>query len=360
MLRDPLSWSLPLGRVFGITVRVHVFFVVVFLGLVLHHAWGKTNPPPIPGQWIDMAIIFGLLFASILLHEFGHCFGARGMDGDAQEILVWPLGGLAQVEVPQTPRAHLVTALCGPLVNLALLFAAGSALVSVYHYWPPLSLIGAPVRSGGTGVIGELSLYVWGAGEKVPEARPAVVLLAWLFWVNWMLFLFNLLPGFPLDGGRMLQATLWRYVGYRQATLAAVFAGFVTMLVVAMFAFVFDSTLALALALYIAVCCRQEWIILETGGEDGAFGYDFSQGYTSLERDQGVPASPPRRRQNWWQRWRQNRAVRKIQREQEQREAEELRMDALLEKVKRDGLSALSEEEKRFLRRVSDRYRNRQ
>ena len=99
--------------------------------------------------------------------------------------------------------------------------------------------------------------------------------------------------------------------------------------------------------------------LLETGGEDSLFGYDFSQGYTSLERDERVQAGPTRRRTGWWKRWRQNRAAQKLQREQEQREAEERRMDELLVKVHREGKAALTDEERRFMKRVSDRYRNR-
>jgi len=114
--------------------------------------------------------------------------------------------------------------------------------------------------------------------------------------------------------------------------------------------------LAFALAIFIASECYRQWVVLETGGDDALFGYDFSQGYTSLERDQ--PA-PPRRRVSWWQRWQQRRSARKLQREQETREAEEQRMDELLEKVQRQGISALTDEERRFMKRVSDRYRNR-
>ncbi|HEV3083142.1 MAG TPA: DUF6576 domain-containing protein, partial [Gemmataceae bacterium] len=111
------------------------------------------------------------------------------------------------------------------------------------------------------------------------------------------------------------------------------------------------------LALFIYYTCQKQYIILEHGGEDSVFGYDFSQGYTSLERDQPPPRK--RRRPGIWQRWLQRRAARKMQRDVEQREAEERRMDELLEKVQREGLQALSEEERRFLTRVSAKYRNR-
>ena len=77
-----------------------------------------------PRSWLVMC---GLLFLSILLHEFGHCFAARSVDGDATEVLLWPLGGLAYCDVPHTPRANLITALGGPAVNLGLCVMAAEA-----------------------------------------------------------------------------------------------------------------------------------------------------------------------------------------------------------------------------------------
>ena len=178
--------------------------------------------------------------------------------------------------------------------------------------------------------------------------------------MNYILFLFNIiLVGFPMDSGRLLQCVLWPRVGYRQATLVAVFAGFITCVVLGVYAVWFYDFLALCLCLFIWWSCKNQWMILETGGDDALLGqYDFSQGYTSLERDE--PPAPPRvRRVSWWQRWLQQRTARKIQREMEQREAEERRMDELLDKVQHHGMAALSDEERRFLKRVSERYRNR-
>jgi Zn-dependent protease len=366
MLSDPMRWSLPLGRLFGINIRVHIFFPLVALGLILRTYLEQESPePPKPpqGAWIDMAMVVGLLFVSVLLHEFGHCFAGRWMEGDAQEILMWPLGGLAYVEVPHTWRAHLVTALGGPLVNIGLCLLTGFALAWL-GYWPPLHPLSShgPWRENALGVV---SLFQWGSGDKVPVdfagQGALVIVLARFFWVNWLLTLINVvLVGFPLDGGRILQSVLWRNFGYRQATLVAVFAGFVVMFVVGVAGIIFKELLALCLALFIYFACRQEWLALESGSEEGPFGYDFSQGYTSLERDQVTAAPQPRRKQNWWRRWWQKRAATKMQREQEQREAEERRMDELLAKVQREGMGALTDEEKRFLKRVSDRYRNRQ
>jgi hypothetical protein len=129
------------------------------------------------------------------------------------------------------------------------------------------------------------------------------------------------------------------------------------MFVVAIVAVAVNEILWGCLAVMIYFACKNQWIVLETGGEEGLFGYDFSQGYTSLERDQ--PARPRVRKVSWWKGWLQRRAARKMQRQQEQREADERRLDELLDKVQRQGMKSLTDEERRFMKRVSDRYRNR-
>jgi Zn-dependent protease len=334
-------------------------FPVVALGLILQTALAreKTGAPRFPeGAWIDMALILALLFFSVLLHEFGHCFAARMLHGDANEVLLWPLGGLAFVEVPHTPRAHFLTAAAGPAVNLALCVVTGLALYLIEpSLQPPWNLLEAPSRSGPA----EFPAWTWGGAPLTLSVYSYQALLVRFFWVNYVGFLFNIvLLGFPMDGGRMFQSILWKYVGYRQATLVAVYAGFVTAILVGLCWIAFEKPLLIGLALFICACCYQQWFLLENGGEDGLFGYDFSQGYTSLERDEPVRTRTARQ-PNWFQRWRQKRAARRLQREQEQREAEDRRMDQLLEKVHRQGKDSLSDEERRFMKRVSERLRNR-
>ena len=364
-MRDPFAWSFPIGRLFGVTIRVHVLFVVFVLASVLRVAfWTPPKAHPedrIPdGSWIDISIILGLLFLSVLAHEFGHVFGARFVGGDCQEILMWPLGGLAFVEGTNSPRATFISTAAGPAVNF-LLCALCALLLGFVHgpplqphwWWPTEPFIGRNFDQ-------VVEMWAW-SGEKLTVAPySAANLLNWLFRVNYVLFLLNMvLVGFPMDAGRLLQSALWPRVGYRQATLVAVFAGFVTAVIVGVYAMWQYDFLALCLCLFIAWSCKNQWMILETGGDDPLLGhYDFSQGYTSLERDE--PPAPRVRRQSWWQRWLAQRTAKKMQREQEQREAEEKRMDELLDKIQRLGRGSLTAEEQRFLKRVSERYRNRQ
>ena len=207
---------------------------------------------------------------------------------------------------------------------------------------------------------GDVYLKTWSGEMITVSTYSAAALIARLFWVNFFIAIVNIvLIGFPLDGGRMFQSILWNYTGYRQATFAAVIAGFVTVFIVAVWGIVMKELLALCLALFIYVSCKQQYFILETGGDESVFGYDFSQGYTSLERDQPTSVAPRPPRQSWWQRWRQAREAKRQQREVETREADESRMDCLLEKISSNGIGSLTEEERRFMKKFSDRYKNR-
>jgi Zn-dependent protease len=354
-MRDLMSWSLPLGRLFGIQVRLHVILPVAFIALVLRAAFKEDV---IPGSWIDMTMLLGLIFLSVLLHEFGHCFAARRVEGDANEILLWPLGGLAYCDVPHTPRANFICVIWGPLVNLLLCVACSVLLIGLSEptlrpTWNPLWY---PLRVNAEG---QIKLYTW-SGEAFLTGSPQWIILARFLWVNWVLFLFNMvLVAFPMDAARICQCILWKYFGFHRATTITVMVGFFMVIVVAIVALAANEFFLGVLAWFVFVSCRHQYVVLEMGGEDAVFGYDFSQGYTSLERDQPA-AAPPRRRQSWFARWRQRRAQQKMIREQEVREAEERRLDELLEKVQRGGLASLTEEERRFLKRASDRYRNRQ
>jgi Zn-dependent protease len=357
-MRDPFSWSFAVGRLFGITVRIHVFFPIVCAGLIMRQVF-KENA--IPGTWIDMICVMGLLFLVVLLHELGHCFAARHVGGEANEVLLWPLGGLAAVDVPHSARANFITAAGGPLVNLFICIACALALIFAFdvQYRPPINFFSWIPYANESG---DVKLYHLHDSEFSPVHRFTLpVVLSQTFFVSWLLLLLNtLLIGYPLDGGRMFQCILWPYVGYRQATLYAVYAGFCTMFLLVLVSFVWTDhvQMLLLLAFFIYMSCAQQWLLLERGGEDSLFGYDFSQGYTSLEKD--APPAPPRRKQpNFIQRWLQRRAVRKLQAEQQRQQEDESRMDQLLEKIQRFGKDSLTDEEHRFLKKVADRYRNR-
>lgn len=352
-MRDPFSWSFPIGRLFGITIRVHILFPLFVIGLILRET---TRDKVLPGTWLDATQVMFLIFLSVLLHEFGHCFFGRWAGGEASEVMLWPLGGLANVELPHTPRAHFICTVGGPLVNV--LIAVGCIFGLAFAFDQPWQVPWNPIWYPYRDMIdGSMSIGRWGDVPALTNAT-GVLLLERLFWVNWCLFLLNVvLIGFPLDGGRMFQAILWPYVGYRQATLYAVFAGFITMFLLIGVAFFVNDVMIVFLVFFIYTACKTQWLVLESGSEDNLFGYDFSQGYTSLEKDQ--PPPPRKKQPNFIQRWLQRRQARKLLLEQQRHEEDELRMDQLLEKIAQFGKDSLTDEEQRFLKKVSDRYRNR-
>jgi Zn-dependent protease len=302
-------------------------------------------------------MVLALLFLTVLLHEFGHCFAARRVGGEANEVLLWPLGGLAACDVPHNPRAHFVNAAGGPAVNVLICLASAVALSFLFDvpYRPTWNPFWYPYRIDNVGTI---EMYRWD-GTPAATANVAVLVLARLFWVSWATLLLNIvLIGFPFDGGRMFQSALWPHFGYRQATLYAVVAGFICMFVLLVVSIAQNEVLWLFLAFFTYTACRQEWITLESGGEESLFGYDFSQGYTSLERDEPPPARTRRKKVNFLQRWLQRRAARKQQVQQENAEAEARRVDELLDKIQQHGKQALTDEENRFLKRYADRMKN--
>lgn len=415
--REPLNWSMPLpGTILGVGVRVHILFPCIALGVIL---WVATSHEFATGQhlWANAAAVMAILFISVLLHEFGHLIAARRVGGDAMELLIWPLGGLVEPDLPQSPGAHFWTAIYGPAVNFGLALCAGTALV-ILGFIPPLNPFASPFNPRMDNWREEITYFsVANPGEpeywfyRDPETQrlqsaklafdqtddgrrypkpgnsldpkksvsgeywleqPNVqlqparltnwqVLLAQFFSVNALLFWVNLLPAFPLDGGKLLQCWLWWRGERRQAIATAAYVGFLVMLAVGVYAIAVNDLLPAILAAMIYVRCRQQLLQLEESeDEPSSIGYDFSQGYTSLERHESEnPPAPPPPRRGWLRRMLDRRAELRRQREEQRRIEEERRLDELLDKIHRHGKQALSNDEVRFLTRMSSRYPNR-
>jgi Zn-dependent protease len=398
MTRDPMSWSVPVFRAFGIPVKVHIFFIIIVIGLFFRQL---TLTQYQNVWWLDILLMtVVVLFGSVLLHEFGHCFGARYVGGEAREILIWPLGGLAYVETPHRPMALFITVAAGPAVNVLICIVCTIALVT-QGFTPSLNPVADPhytemknfhdqrTYSSAYG----LKIYKAGSSEeasykefveKQDEYRrqhgawpkstdkeeyaaalksmgyERAVMPTWavwvfrIFWINYGLFLFNLIPAYPLDGGQLLQSIIWGRTDYRRGVVVAAYTGFAFAIVFLIVSIMWNEALFLGLALFMLYTASMKLMQLDM--EEGPFGYDFSAGYTSLEKDD-EPAPKPKK-PGFISRWWQARKARKLARELEQRQKDEERMDQLLEKIARSGKGSLTDEERRFLERVSARKRN--
>jgi Zn-dependent protease len=331
---NPLYWRFRIGTVFGITVRVHVLFIIGAV-FVLAQAFGQAPEGYRAPSILQTLAQLGILFFIVLIHEFGHCYGARATGGQANEILLWPLGGLAYVEPPHTPRAHFLTTAAGPAVNVVFCALSASMLIVLAGPgavpWNPLTAL----------------YHCWLLPDVL--ARWIAIFFAW----NYILLLFNLLPIYPLDGGRMLHALLWPSKGYRQATLTATYVGMVGAIALGIAGLLTSTMMMTVIAVFGFVTCYYDRRVLRMGmlEESGEFGYDFSQGYKAFDED--AIEKPP----GYWKR-------RKLAREtaRRQRQAEEARLlkeqvDRILAKVHREGMAALTASERRILQRETDRQR---
>lgn len=195
--RGGLLSSFSIGTVWGVDVQVHSLFV-------LWIAWRVLSASPANRAWeIEWNL---LLFGSVFLHEMGHCFGARQVGGVANRVVLYPLGGLAMLRTPQTAWAEFLSTAAGPFVNFLLCFVG----------------FGLFVAGGGLGEVHSESVL-----GVVQHGTALASVGANILWINFLLFGFNVIPAFPMDGGRIFRAMLWPLFGWRNATLIATVLGMV-------------------------------------------------------------------------------------------------------------------------------------
>src|SRR5499427_9942775 len=187
-----MAWSLNIGRIAGTAVRVHVTFLL-FLGWIFAASWVAGGPET---GWQSLAFLV-LLFACVVAHEFGHIFTARAFGVTTPDVVLLPIGGVARLErIPEEPWQEFLIAIAGPLVNVVI------AVVLIL-------LTGAQVNA--------VNLYA--------VENPAASMIDRLAAVNLFLAVFNMIPAFPMDGGRVLRAVLAARMGYVRATEIAAFIG---------------------------------------------------------------------------------------------------------------------------------------
>jgi Zn-dependent protease len=220
-----MGWSFRLARIAGIDLKVHItFFLILAFGAVV---WGA--PFGLSGALFGV-LLMALLFACVALHELGHALMAKRLGIGVREILLLPIGGVALLtRSPSKPLHELLIAAAGPAVNVLIVAALLPALIA-------LGLGGGMPATG----------LAFGPGE--PGLFTA---LFWLAQANVFLVLFNLIPAFPLDGGRILRALLWMATDAARATRIAAGVGQVFAVAMGLFALFSFDLLLLAAAAFI-------------------------------------------------------------------------------------------------------------
>jgi Zn-dependent protease/CBS domain-containing protein len=199
-----MRWSFKVARVGGIEVRIHVtFFLLLAVFASFYGAQGGASGT------VKIVIFFLLIFLCVLLHELGHAFAAKAYGIRTVDITLLPIGGVARMErMPEKPAQELVVAIAGPLVNVII---AGALLFVL-------------------AVTGNLDF-----GEVLDPTRFNAL---WaLLYTNVMMVVFNLIPAFPLDGGRVLRALLATRLSYERATQIAATVGQALALLMGIWAF---------------------------------------------------------------------------------------------------------------------------
>jgi Zn-dependent protease len=350
MISDPLTWSpINLGRWSGTQVRVHIFLILFVVFRLLSAALTPGHAVVATAGWL------GLLLLALAIHELGHALAASWLGADREDVRVWPLGNMVGASPASRSADNALVALAGPVTSAAvvLVTAIWLNLAGAQMIWNPF---GRGTESGAPMIAG---------GLRAPALSP-LWWLGWFGYLNWVMLIANLIPALPFDGGRMLRAVLAnaQVVSAKDNMLAPwaahtcagvlVVAGLIQLFLPGMG----NGLTLISLAVLIELIVRAESRMLEEGGffEDGVFGYDFTEGYTSLE---GNPAKVRPFRESALKRWRRRRSESRRQRQNAREAAEERRMDEILEKLHREGRAALSDDEQRFLIRVSAKYRNR-
>jgi len=225
-----MSWSVNIGSVAGTTVRVHLTFLL-FLAWIFAASYASSGATT---AWNTLAFVV-LLFLCVLLHEFGHIFTARAFGVTTPYVTLLPIGGVAQLErIPEEPWEEFLIAIAGPLVNVVI------TVVLVY-------MAGAHLEPSTATVVDNTSISL--------VDRLAVV--------NLFLALFNLIPAFPMDGGRVLRAALASRFGYVRATEISAAIGQFVAFALGFFGLMYNPILIfIAIFVYLAASSEAHMVAL--------------------------------------------------------------------------------------------------
>ncbi len=329
-----LAGSIPVGRLFDINIRIHILFVIFI-------AWRLLSAG---GDWPAHALFLALLFGIVLLHEFGHCFGARSVGGDAENIMMWPLGGLAYAHAPMRPWPQFVTVAAGPLVNLVFVITSG-AIILVYTQQPGL------VFFNPFGGLYLLPIDHW-------------IVAVWIFYqVNLLLLAFNLLPIYPLDGGQLFHAIIWPFVGLQRATIIACQVGLVGCGLLVFWSVVGGGgQMLIFIAIFGGFTCWQRLQAAQYGmlAEDPVFTptYDYRRADRGSFWSRIFKTGGGRRRATTPRQVNPNPGA--WEKRQQAEENEEAELDRLLKKVHEQGVQSLSYVERQKLERISRQRQQRE
>jgi Zn-dependent protease len=224
-------WSWSIGKLAGINVRMHATFLLLLAWIAMTHLLAGQGAI---GALKGIALV-AVVFLIVVLHELGHALTARRFGIQTRDITLLPIGGVARLErMPTDPTQELLVAVAGPMVNIVLAILCVVAMAILKTPWSPSEL----------GVVG---------GHFLPK----------LLWLNVGLAVFNLLPAFPMDGGRVLRAFISLFRPRVEATQIASWIGQLMAVSFGLFGLVFGQPILFFIALFVWFGARQEARMVE-------------------------------------------------------------------------------------------------
>ena len=220
-----MTWSITITRVAGVEIRIHITFLLLlaWIGIASYRSGGT-------GAAVDSVIFVIAVFACVALHELGHSLAARRYGIPTRDITLLPIGGLARLSrIPEYPSEEIVIALAGPAVNVVI-----AAILMLF-------------------LGGRISV-----SEVADLGNPELGFAGRLASINIFLALFNLIPSFPMDGGRVLRAALSYPLGGHRATEVAAWIGQGLALVFGLIGLYYGDAILAFIAIFVFLAARAE------------------------------------------------------------------------------------------------------
>jgi len=318
-----MNWSWHAFTIFGIPVRLHWTLLFVPAYYLFGRIGGGTDP-----LWTAF-IAAGLVmnFVIILIHELGHCWAARRVGGQVNQILLWPLGGMAYVGQSEDPRTDMFVAVSGPATHLLVGALCAGLILSLGIPW-------------NWDYINPISNRMWWFGFGPTLAVDALN-------VNMMLLAFNLfVPAYPLDGGRILLDMLTLRLGPGPAARTAGTVSIVLGIAIVILAFASRNFFLAFIGVWVLLNAMQLRAVSQVDDTYSIKGYS----------DRGYRFEEPRKEGYFARRRRLKRERALARRDAEEAELRR-RVDELLDKVNRGGMGSLTPAERKTLEEASARLR---
>lgn len=248
-----MNRSLRLLTIKGIDIRVHITFPLILIWAAFQFG---TLFGSLSGALFGVVAI-SLLFILVTLHELGHSFAARMYDVPVKQIVLSPIGGVAQLKrMPDKPMQEMVIAIAGPAVNILMAFVIAAV-----------------------GIAYGLNLTSLTTSFSVSESATVAALISYIFLSNLFLAVFNLIPAFPMDGGRILRALLAMRLEYARATNIAATIGRIVAILLGIYGLLNGGLFMIFIAFFIFMAAGQE--AKYTRVKHALDGFTVQQAYSS-------------------------------------------------------------------------------